>query len=189
MIQVRFHGRGGQGVVTAAELMSMAAFDEGRVAQAIPSFGSERMGAPVVAFCRIADHPIRTREPVAAPDVVVVADATLVHHADLLDGLAPGGAVLVNTSMPVEALRCELPVPDGVRIAAVPATELARAHVGRPVPNAALLGGFCALTGAVSLDSVALALVERFGPAVGGANVAAATGGFEAVAAWARTAV
>ena len=182
MLQVRFHGRGGQGVVTAAELLSVAAFEEGRVAQAIPSFGSERMGAPVVAFCRIADGPIRTREPVTAPDVVVVADATLVHHVDLLDGLAPEGAVLVNTSAPAASLQAVLPVPDGVRVHGVPATELARTHVGRPVPNAALLGGLCALTGAVSLEAVASALVRRFGPVVGGANAAAARGGFEAVA-------
>jgi pyruvate ferredoxin oxidoreductase gamma subunit len=183
MLQVRFHGRGGQGVVTAAELLSVAAFREGRVSQAIPSFGSERMGAPVVAFCRIADRPIRTREPVTAPDVVVVADATLVQHVDLLDGLAPDGALLVNTSGSLSSVRTKLPAPDGVRMAAVPATELARMHVGRPVPNAALLGGICALTGAVSVGAVAAALVERFGPAVGQANAEAATAGFQLVAA------
>jgi pyruvate ferredoxin oxidoreductase gamma subunit len=183
MLQVRFHGRGGQGVVTAAELLSVAAFQEGRVAQAIPSFGSERMGAPVAAFCRIADRPIRTREPVLSPDVVVVADATLVHHVDLLDGLVPAGAVLVNASSPAGSMRTELHAPDDVRMATVPATELARLHVGRPVPNAALLGGLCALTGAVSLRAVTAALMERFGPVVGARNSEAAAAGFEAVAA------
>jgi pyruvate ferredoxin oxidoreductase gamma subunit len=183
MLQVRFHGRGGQGAVTAAELLSVAAFDEGLVAQAIPSFGSERMGAPVVAFCRIADHPIRTREPVTVPDVVVVADATLVHHVALLEGLAAGGSVLVNTSSPPGLLRARLTAPPGVRMAAVPATELARTHVGRPVPNAALLGGFCALTGVVSVRAVAAALIERFGPDVGAANAAAAQAGYELVVA------
>jgi pyruvate ferredoxin oxidoreductase gamma subunit len=183
MLQVRFHGRGGQGVVTAAELLSVAAFDEGRTAQAIPSFGSERMGAPVVSFCRVADRPIRTREPVTAPDVVVVADPTLVHQVDLLDGLADGGAVLVNTSGSVASLRGLLPAAGAVRMATVPATDLARTHVGRPYPNAALLGGLCALTGVVSLPSVSAALEERFGPVVGAANAAAAAAGFEAVAA------
>jgi pyruvate ferredoxin oxidoreductase gamma subunit len=188
MLQFRFHGRGGQGVVTAAELLSVAAFDEGLTAQAIPSFGSERMGAPVVSFCRIDDRPIRTREPVTAPDVVVVSDATLVRQVNLLEGLSAAGAVLVNTSGSVASLRSLLDAPESVRMAAVPATELARMHVGRPVPNAGLLGGICALTGAVSLEAVASALMERFGPDVGAANVAAATAGFEAVAAGAGAA-
>lgn len=189
MLHVRFHGRGGQGVVTAAELLSVAAFDEGRVAQAIPSFGSERMGAPVVAFCRIADRPIRTREPVTRPDVVVVLDATLVHHVDLLEGLAPDGAVLVNTSDTLASLRLRLTVPPGARLAALAATELARTHVGRPVPNAALLGGLCALTGVVSLSAVTAALEDRFGTSLGGANAAAAAAGFDAVAAEAGVSV
>lgn len=183
MLQVRIHGRGGQGVVTAAELLSVAAFDETRVAQAIPSFGSERMGAPVVSFCRIADGPIRTREPVTTPDVVIVADPTLVHHVDVLEGITADGAVLVNSLATVTELRRELAAPGAVRMATVPATELARTHVGRPVPNAALLGGFCALTGVVSLESVAAALMERFGPVVGAANVVAAAAGFDVVAA------
>ena len=90
MFQVRIHGRGGQGVVTAAELLSMAAFAEGRHAQAFPSFGSERMGAPVVSFCRIDDRPIRTREPVMAPDALVIQDVTLIHQVDLFAGLTRG---------------------------------------------------------------------------------------------------
>ena len=90
MFQVRIHGRGGQGVVTAAELLSMAAFAEGRHSQAFPSFGSERMGAPVVSFCRIDDRPIRTREPVMAPDALVIQDVTLLHQVDLFAGLARG---------------------------------------------------------------------------------------------------
>lgn len=94
MLQVRFHGRGGQGVVTAAELLSVAAFLDGHEAQAFPSFGSERMGAPVAAFCRISDTPIRLREPVTEPDVVVVVDATLLHHVDVFAGLAPDVCLL-----------------------------------------------------------------------------------------------
>jgi pyruvate ferredoxin oxidoreductase gamma subunit len=102
MFQVRFHGRGGQGVVTAAELLASAAFREGRHAQAFPSFGSERMGAPVMSFCRIDDNPIRTREPVTEPDALLIQDPTLLHHAGLLDGLRPDGYVLVNSSRGVE---------------------------------------------------------------------------------------
>src|SRR5215213_2730662 len=97
MLQVRFHGRGGQGVVTAAELLSVAAFLDGRPAQAFPSFGSERTGAPVVAFCRISQRPIRTHEPVSRPDVLVIQDPTLLHQVDVFAGLAPDGFVLLNT--------------------------------------------------------------------------------------------
>ena len=88
MFQVRIHGRGGQGVVTAAELLSIAAFSEDRQAQAFPTFGSERTGAPVVAFCRIDDRPIRSREPISEPDAVIVQDPTLLHQVDLFGGLS-----------------------------------------------------------------------------------------------------
>ena len=90
MFEVRIHGRGGQGVVTAAEMLSLAAFIEGRYAQAFPSFGSERMGAPVVSFCRIDDHEIRVREPVMEPDAVIIQDPTLLHQVDVFGGCKRG---------------------------------------------------------------------------------------------------
>src|SRR5215831_15822692 len=96
MFEIRIHGRGGQGVVTAAELLSVAAFDEGRHSQAFPSFGSERTGAPVVAFGRFSDAPIRTREPVAEPDALIVQDPTLLHQVDLFAGLGADGYALIN---------------------------------------------------------------------------------------------
>ena len=97
MFQARFHGRGGQGVVTAAEMLSVAAFLEGKHAQAFPSFGSERMGAPVVSFCRISEREIRLREPVLDPDVLIIQDATLLHSVDLFSGLKGDGRVLINS--------------------------------------------------------------------------------------------
>src|SRR5689334_25295193 len=97
IFEVRIHGRGGQGVVTAAELLAQAAFAEGRHAQAFPSFGSERTGAPVVAFCRVSDVRIRSHEPVAAPDALVIQDPTLLHQVDVFAGLPPAGYVLINT--------------------------------------------------------------------------------------------
>ncbi len=180
MFQVRIHGRGGQGVVTAAELLSVAAFHDGRHAQAFPSFGSERMGAPVVAFCRIADQPIRSREPVTHPDAVVVQDPTLLHHVDLFAGLSVSGFVILNSSSgPGELGISEVVerLPSG-QLITVPATDLARTHTGRPLPNAALLGAFAALTGAVSLASVVRAIRERFPGPVGEANAAAADAAF-----------
>ncbi|MCG7870049.1 MAG: 2-oxoacid:acceptor oxidoreductase family protein, partial [Candidatus Thiodiazotropha taylori] len=104
MFQIRIHGRGGQGVVSAAEMLSVAAFLEGKYAQAVPSFGSERMGAPVVAFCRIDDKPIRLREPVLEPDTLIVQDPTLFNAIDLFNGLTDSGYLLINTGKSIEAL-------------------------------------------------------------------------------------
>src|SRR3974390_3604769 len=98
MFQVRIHGRGGQGVVTGAEMLSMAAFYEGRHAQAFPSFGRERTGAPVVAFCRISDREIRLREPIQSPDALIVQDPTLFKALDVTDGLKNDGYLIVNTA-------------------------------------------------------------------------------------------
>jgi pyruvate ferredoxin oxidoreductase gamma subunit len=173
MFQVRIHGRGGQGVVTAAELLSVAAFLDGAHAQAFPSFGSERTGAPVVAFCRIDERPIRVREPIVAPDALIVQDSTLLHQVDVFGGLRPGGCVLLNSTRTA----AELGLGD-LSVICVPATDLAREHLGRPLPNAALLGAFAAVTGAVTLDSVAAAIRERFATAPAEANVRAATAAF-----------
>ncbi len=180
---MRIHGRGGQGVVTAAELLAVAAFDQGRHAQAFPSFGSERTGAPVVSYCRIDDREIRTREPIDEPDAVIVQDVTLVGHVDLFAGLSPTGYVLVNTSRPLAELVSSAEfatLPEG-HVAGCPATELALAHVGRAVPNVPLLGAFCALTGEVPLEALARALRRRFRAEVAERNVAAASAAYELV--------
>ena len=172
MFQVRIHGRGGQGVVTAAELLSVAAFLEGRHAQAFPSFGSERTGAPVVSFCRIDERPIRVREPILEPDALIIQDPTLLHQVDVFGGLREGGHVLINSGR----APAELGLGDlRARVITVPATELAREHLGRPLPNAALLGAFAAVAGVVALESVAAAIRERFPAGPAEANVAAAT--------------
>ena len=176
MFQVRIHGRGGQGVVTAAEMLSVAAFIEGRHAQAFPSFGSERMGAPVVAFCRIADREIRLREPIQSPDALIVQDATLFKSLDVLEGLSPKGYFLVNTNRSLADIHLggiEQRVPAG-HAQTVPATELAMTHVGGPAPNTALLGAFAALAGVVALDSILEAIRRTFPGKVGEANVLAA---------------
>jgi len=183
MFEVRVHGRGGQGVVTAAELLSVAAFREGKYAQAFPTFGSERTGAPVTAFCRIADRPIRAREPIVEPDAVVVQDPTLLRQVDVFGGIGPDAYVIVNTTRSLDDLGLmQLAIhlrPD--RLVTVPATELARTHLGRPLPNAALLGAFAALTGVVSLESVTGAIRRRFSGATGEGNIAAAIAAFDAV--------
>ena len=176
MFQVRIHGRGGQGVVTAAEMLSVAAFDEGRHAQAFPSFGSERMGAPVVAFCRIDDKEIRLREPIMEPDAIIIQDPTLLHQVDVFAGLKKDGFILINTSKTFDQLGLGDMIRDWhhERLCTVPAMELALKHVGRPVPNVPLLGGFAAVAGVLKIESVIKAIQERFSGKVAAGNIAAA---------------
>ena len=182
MFKVRFHGRGGQGVVTAADLLATAAYEDGRFVQSFPSFGSERTGAPVVAYCRLDEREIRTRAPITEPDALIVLDPTLVHQVDLFSGLGGDGFVLVNTTRTFDALGLGTLVTrfGSERLVTVPATELALRHTGRSVPNATLLGGFSAMTGEVSIGSVITAIRHRFrdDPSVGERNAAAAARAF-----------
>lgn len=183
MFQIRIHGRGGQGVVTAAEMLSIAAFLQSKHAQAVPSFGSERTGAPVVAYCRIDDHAIRLREPIMEPDAIIIQDPTLLHQVDVFAGLKQDGYILINTNRSFEALG----VGDYVRgwhaerLCTVPATEIALKHLGRPLPNAVLLGGFAAISGLIELASVHAAIREKFVGKIAEGNVAAASAAFEYV--------
>ncbi len=180
MFQVRIHGRGGQGVVTAAEMHSVAAFEEGRHAQAFPSFGSERTGAPVVAFCRIADQEIRLREPIMEPDAIIIQDPTLLHQVDVFSGLKKNGFILINTNKSYLLLGLSAFLKDWEksRLCSVSATEISLKHVGRPVPNVPLLGGFAAVSGIIQLSSVVKAIQEKFSGKVAEGNIAAATEAF-----------
>jgi pyruvate ferredoxin oxidoreductase gamma subunit len=180
MFQVRFGGRGGQGVVTTAGLLAAAAVSEGRHAQAFASFGSDRMGAPVMSGCRIDDKPIRTHEPVIEPDALIIQDPTLLHQTDLFAGLGHDGYMLINAPHSLVELGLEEFVKPfrRDRLLVVPASALAVTHFGRPLPGAALLGGFAALTWVVSLDSVLAAINERFSGLVAQGNEAAARAAF-----------
>ena len=176
MVEIRIHGRGGQGVVTASDLIAYAAFAEGSYAQAFPSFGSERTGAPVVAYSRIRDNEIRTREPVLYPDVVIVQDPTLLPIVDVFGGLKDDGYAIINSKKSLAELGIEelaAARPKG-HIVTVPASDIAREHTGRTVPNAVLLGALAGLTGLYKLESVSAAIMQRFPGKVGQMNVAAA---------------
>ncbi len=183
MFQVRIHGRGGQGVVTAAEILSVAAFDEGRHAQAFPSFGSERTGAPVVSFCRFDDREIRSHEPVMEPDAVILQDVTLIHQVDLFSGISTNCYVLINTSRAFSELGFGEYFDDfqPERLMTCPATDIALEKIGRPLPNAALLGGFAALTGEITLGAIDKAVREHFAGVVGERNAAAVKAAFDYV--------
>jgi len=183
MFQIRIHGRGGQGVVTATEMLSVAAFEQGRHAQAFPSFGSERTGAPVVAFCRIDDKEIRLREPIMEPDALIIQDPTLLHQIDVFAGLKPDGYVLLNTHHSFEALGLGdlLKAHRPERFCTLPATQLGLKHIGRPIPNVPLIAGFAALSGMIKLESVVKAINEKFSGKVAEGNIAAATEAYELV--------
>ena len=166
--EIRIHGRGGQGSVTAAEVLAKAAFKDGTISQAFPAFGSERMGAPVRAFCRLSDKPIRTRAVIEEPDYLIVQDPTLFGQVEIFGGLKKGGVAVVNTEKPEE-----IEVPDGVTLKAVAGTRIAIDVIGRPIPNMVMIGAFCGTTGLVSLKSLQEAVKERFGGKVGDLNAQA----------------
>ena len=183
MLQIRIHGRGGQGVVTAAEMLALAGFMEGHHAQAFPSFGSERTGAPVVAFARLAPHDIRLREPVLEPDVVLIQDRTLLDSVDVFSGLRPEGYVLINSGATPEEwglndLLTRLPAG---HLLTIPATRFAMEKIGRPLPGAGMLAGMAAMTGTMKLESVIAAYNEKFSGRVAEANADVARLAFEAV--------
>ncbi|MDR0592719.1 MAG: 2-oxoacid:acceptor oxidoreductase family protein [Bifidobacteriaceae bacterium] len=173
MFQVVIHGRGGQGVVTASELLARSGFAAGRQVQAIPSFGSERMGAPVVAYTRFADSKILTREPILAPDAVIVQDPTLLRTMNVFDGLVPGGRAVVNTRESPNEIRAACPdaPAESGRLATVPADDIVREYLGRPIPSAALLGAFAALTGQITLEALAQSIQKVFKGKVAQGNI------------------
>ena len=183
MFQIRIHGRGGQGVVTAAEMLALAGFMEGHMAQAFPSFGSERTGAPVVAFARLSSQEIRLREPVLEPDVVLIQDRTLLDSVDVFGGLKAEGYVLINSSQSVEALGLEDlagRLPAG-HVLTVHATRYALEKIGRPLPGAGMLAGFAAMTGMMKLESVQAAYNEKFSGRVAQANAEVAALAYESI--------
>ncbi|MDI6642711.1 MAG: pyruvate ferredoxin oxidoreductase subunit gamma [Candidatus Hodarchaeaceae archaeon] len=167
MIEISFHGRGGQGVVTAARLLAEAAFLEGKHCQAFPFFGAERRGAPVVAFARIDRKPIRTRTQVYEPSHVVVLDPTLPEVVNVAAGLKRGGVIVMNAKKIPTQLK-------GAKVALVDATTVAIETLGVPIINTAMLGALAKATGVVSLDSVTEAIKRYFKEKLAEKNVAAA---------------
>jgi pyruvate ferredoxin oxidoreductase gamma subunit len=173
MIEVRFHGRGGQGAVTAAEILAKAAFEDGKYCQAFPFFGVERRGAPVMAFTRINDQPIRRRYQVYNPDYVVVLDDGLLEVVDVFSGLKEGGKVIINTNNGVETTK-------GVEINKVDATGIALDILGVPIVNTILLGAFAGVTGEVSIESIIKIINETFSGSVAEKNEKAAKVAYDA---------
>jgi pyruvate ferredoxin oxidoreductase gamma subunit len=159
MYQIRLHGRGGQGVVTAAELIAIAAFYDGKETQAFPSFGVERTGAPIEAFARIDDKPIRTREHVYKPNVIIIQDATLLDSVDVAQGASLDTKVIINTGQSPEQIKINVPAKN---IFTIDATKIALEELGRNIVNTVILGAFAKVTGLVSLEALKKAIAQKF---------------------------
>jgi len=161
ILEVRWHGRGGLGAVTSAELVALAAISEGKYAQSFPSFGPERRGAPVLAFLRISNEFIKTRTIISEPDIVVVLDPTLLHAVDVVSGLKKNGKIIINSRKSPTELKSEF----GYKwpVAAVNATRIAGETIGLPITNTAMIGALLKMTEAVKIDSMVEQLRERFG--------------------------
>lgn len=170
MLEIRFHGRGGQGVVTAANLLAFAAFSDGKFSQAFPTFGSERMGAPVASFVRIDTDKIRLRSQIYEPDVVIVQDPTIIGTVDTWQGLKKGGLIIVNTKKNPE----ELNIGKKFIVKTIPATSIALEILKRPIPNTVILGAFAGITGEITMDGVKKAIMARFEERLAKLNIAAA---------------
>lgn len=176
MRELRIHGRGGQGSVTAAELIAVAAFEGGMQAQAFPAFGVERRGAPVQAFVRFDNKKIRLRSQVYEPDYVIVQDSTLIRDVNVFQGVKQGGIAIVNTEKPITAQ-----VPPGVRVIAIDATSIALTHIGLPITNTALMGAFAAASGEIGFAALEDAVKRRFRGDLAAKNIAAAKAAYSAV--------
>jgi len=161
LVEIRWHGRGGQGAVTSAELVAKAAINEGKYAQAFPSFGPERRGAPVLAFDRISsERPIRVRAEVAQPDVVVVLDPGLLRIVDVTSGIKEKGVLIINTKKSAEDIESELGAK--CRLVTIDATKIARELLGVPITNTTMVGALIKATGVVKLESLLEPLEQRF---------------------------
>jgi pyruvate ferredoxin oxidoreductase gamma subunit len=162
MIEIRWHGRGGQGAVTSAEMLAQAAISEGKFAQAFPSFGPERRGAPVQAYVRIGiSQPIRVRSSITDPDVVVVLDPSLLSIVDVTSGLKAGGIVIINTIKNFRQIHDEFKIK--ATVATVGATKIAQEVLGVPITNTTMIGAVVKCAGVVKVESLFEPLRQRFG--------------------------
>ena len=161
MLEIRFHGRGGQGAVTSAELLALSAINEGKYGQAFPSFGPERRGAPVVAFCRVDDKQIKIRSEINNPDLVLVLDPSILRIVNVTAGLKDDGILITNTKYTADEIGKELNLT--CKIAVVNATRIAREELGLPITNTTMLGALLKARTFVDPESLIEPLKDRFG--------------------------
>jgi pyruvate ferredoxin oxidoreductase gamma subunit len=178
-VEIRFHGRGGQGVVSASRILAESALIKGLYIQAFPEFGAERAGAPIAAYTRISDTPIEIHSFIYQPDIVMVVDRSMVFYPIIKEGLKEDSTVIVNFSGEPQEVRKGLGLGERVRVAAVDATKIALETIGRDIPNTPLLGTFARIFDIVDLDSVVKALADRFKGPVLEKNIEALKRGYE----------
>lgn len=177
MIEIRIHGRGGQGAKTASEFIAESALGEGKYIQAFPEYGPERAGAPMKAYARISDKPIISYAPVISPDIVIVIDPTLLDKSNVTEGLAEKGILLVNTPKTNEEIKKQVNFKG--KIYTVDATKIAMDTVGRNLPNTPMLGAFVKITNDVPLEAIKKAVKEKFEEKLGQEKTNATIKGIE----------
>ncbi len=161
LVEVRFHGRGGQGVVTAADMLAVAGFKDGYYTLSFPTFGAEKRGTPVASFLRLSDEPIVTRDEIYHPDYVVVMDPTVIGPVKVESGLKDGGKIIANYPKGSEDLRRSMGID--AEVYTINATKMAMEYLGRPITNSAMVGAFVGASGVVKLDSLIETVYEWFG--------------------------
>ena len=176
-IEIRLHGRGGQGAVTAAKMIATAAAEEGKCVASFPMYGFERRGMPVIAFTRIDDKPIREKTQIYTPDCLMVIDSTLMHLPNIYEGLKPGGVLILNSAKQFD----ERPSRNLAKAGVVNATHIALCEIGRDIPNTALIGAMAAVTGWLSLESIIKALGDYLEGSMLEKNIRNATRGYKEV--------
>ncbi len=176
MWEIRLHGRGGQGAVTSAELLARAAIAQGKFAQAFPSFGPERRGAPVQAFVRVDEKRILKREKIYEPDIVMVLDPSLLDVVNVAEGLKPDGIVVVNSPESNQALKEKHGWPN---VAAVNATRIAVDILSVPITNTTMIGALLKASGILEAKDMEEVILDRFGPKLGPKNFSAMSKAFE----------
>lgn len=177
MEQIRIHGRGGQGSVTMAQMLADAAFEDGKWSQGFPSFGVERLGAPVQAFTRIDDEKITDRSQIDNPDYVIVQDPTLIELVDVAKGLKDDGMIIINSSDSSD----EISLETKGEIITVDATNIALEHLGKPIMNTALMGAFASASGLIERESLEKAIKKSFSGEIGEKNVDTMEAAFDEV--------
>lgn len=161
LIEVRWHGRGGQGAKTAALLLAEAAIEEGKYGQAFPEYGPERTGAPVRGFTRISDAPIRIHSAIQNPDVVIVLDQTLLDTIDVAEGTTPDSVFIFNTTMSLAEIRSKLKLTDR-KVYVLNANQIAQEEIGRPIPNTVMLGALMKATQLMQMETLVNGLTKKF---------------------------
>jgi len=185
IIEIRWHGRGGQGAKTVAEFLALVALNEGKYSQGFPEYGPERSGAPIKGYTRISEGPIKMHSAIYHPDIVLVLDSSLLDSVDVCEGLKEGGIVIINTTIPIPDLKEKYPFLNGKQVWTLDANQIARDEIGKPIPNMPFLGALVRTSKVVKMESIINDIrekfSEKFSPKILEGNIKAVQRAFEEV--------